>query len=174
MLIWLPVSVGQSGLSHSYMPPDHTSTRGASSQPLLSSFLHEWASCRDYRDNREEHVLPRSLFFCEPSTDWFLHESLVERFTIFTTYKNALNLTLKDLHRKGRAAVLTLPTLVFRTGHLCIIICMERIRFSHYIMNYFGYFGCNTQGPQRSQFRWWQHAWSCYAFFEAKTSPWES
>ena len=50
-------------------------------------------------------MLPRSLFFCEPSTDRFLHESLVERFTIFTTYKNALNLTLKDLHRKGRAAV---------------------------------------------------------------------
>lgn len=29
MLIWLPVSVGQSGLSQSYMPPDHTSARAS-------------------------------------------------------------------------------------------------------------------------------------------------
>lgn len=34
---------------------------------------------------------------------------------------------------------------------------MECIRASHYIMNYFG---CNTKDPQRSQFGWWQDAWT--------------
>lgn len=107
--------------SWSHWAQGQVSTRRLWFQLPLSCYLHGWASCRGLRTGRR--TLPCLLLFCEPSADWFLHESLVERFTIFTGYKNAPNLKLKGLLRKS-SVLLMLPTLVFGTVHLCVSICM--------------------------------------------------
>lgn len=70
MLIWLPVSVGQRGLSHSYVPPADTSTRASwfHTSALLSSSMDELG---------EEHVLPGRCSSVNPALiDFYMNHWL--------------------------------------------------------------------------------------------------